>query len=99
MLIFFWIGLGISDELGNGRRGKRWMDHHDIRPAHNTCHRYNVAGEFKIELLVEARVDRVRSTGEEQRVTVGCCLRDPFGRSIARRARTIFDKKWLAEPL
>ena len=61
--------------------------------------RRDVADEIEIELVVERRVDRVRSRDQEERVAVGGRTHDRLGADIAAGARPVLDDEWLAEPL
>jgi hypothetical protein len=59
----------------------------------------DVANEIEIEIVVKRRIDRVRRTDQEQRVTVRRRENDRLGGDIAACARPVLDDEWLAEPL
>ena len=75
----------------------RWIYHHDQRHAHDAGDRRDVAAE--IELVVECRVDRVRSADMEEGVAVRRRLHDRLGGDIARSTRPVLDDEWLAKPV
>ena len=93
------IGFGISDELRNRFGRNRWIDHHDSGARGNARDRRDVADEIEIEFVVERRVDRVRRTGQEKRITVRWRIHGRFGADIGARARPVLDDELLAEPL
>jgi hypothetical protein len=71
--------------------------------AHDTRDWHDVAGEIEIKLVVDGRVDRVRRTRQEERVSVGGCTHDRLSADIASRTRPAFDEEGLdkafGEPL
>src|SRR5215468_1183361 len=75
------------------------MHRHDVRHVVHGRDRRDVADEIEIELVVERRVDRVESTDQEQRVTVGRGTHDRLGGDIAAGSRTVLDDERLTEPL
>src|SRR5882672_10927530 len=74
------------------------MDHQDIRPAGDAGDRRDIADEIEIQLVVQCRVDCVRRSAEEERVTVWWRTHDRLSAQIAASAAPILDDKWLAEP-
>jgi hypothetical protein len=46
------------------------VDHHDESTPDQARDRCDVANEIEVEVVVKRRIDRVRRTDEEQRVTV-----------------------------
>src|SRR5262245_30188751 len=75
------------------------MHRHDVRHVVQGRDRRDVADEIEIELVVERRVDRVKSTDQEQRVAVGRGTHDRLSGDIAAGARTVLDDERLTEPL
>src|SRR5262249_61586440 len=75
------------------------MHRHDVRHVVQGRDRRDVADEIEIELVVERRVDRVESTGQEQRVAVGWGTHDRLGGDVAAGSRTVVDDERLTEPL
>ena len=75
------------------------MDHHDEGTADEARDGRDVANEIEIEVVVKRRIDRVRRTDQEQRVTVRNCAHDRLGGDIAAGTRPVLDDEWLAEPL
>jgi hypothetical protein len=93
------IGLGVSDQFGNGLRWERRVHHQDSRSAINARDRRDVADEIEIELVVERRVVRVNRGNLEQRIAVWGRTDDGFGGHIAGGARPVLDDDWLTETL
>ena len=93
------IGLGISDELGNGLRWERRVYHQDPWAAVDARDRRDVADEIEVELVVERRVVRVNRGNLEQRIAVWGRTDDCFGGRIAGGARPVLDDDWLTETL
>src|SRR5262245_45613639 len=88
---FTRIGLGISDEVGDGRGRKRWVYDHDVRLARECPDRCYVPYEIEIELLIECRVDCVRRADHEERVAIRCRLDDRLGADIAASTRPVLN--------
>ena len=89
----------MGDELGHRLGWKRWIDLHDIWNADDARDGRDVADEIEIELVVERRVVRVRTGGQEKRIAVRRRAHDGFSSDIATAARPILDDELLAEPL
>src|SRR2546423_253622 len=85
-----WIGPGIGDEIGNGRRRKGGGDLHDIRDANEASYGRDVMNEIEIELTVKRRVDRIRKGNQEERVAVRPCAHHHLGADIATGSWPIF---------
>src|SRR5262245_6676156 len=94
-----WIGLGVGDEIGNRLGRNRRVHHYDIGTSDDARDRRNVSDEIEIELVVDRRVGRVRSTTEEKRVSVGRRTHDRLGPDIIPGTRSVLDDEWLAETL
>jgi hypothetical protein len=93
------VRLGIGDELGNGLRWKRRIDHHHIARAKQRGDRSNIANDSVGQVAVEAIVDRVRYRDEEQRVAVGR-RSNRLGRAdVSAAARSAIHDEGLPEPL
>jgi hypothetical protein len=93
-----WVGLGISDELGDALSGNRRIDHHDALRAHDACDRRNVADEIEVEVIIERRVSCVRGADQEERIAVWGRLHDCLSPDVAACARSILDDELLTEP-
>src|SRR6516165_6567566 len=91
-----WMGLGIGNELGDGRGRKRGIYQHYKRPPDDPRDRRDVADEIEVELLIERRVTRVRRSNQEERIAVGRGAHDRFGGDIGGPARTVLNDEWLA---
>jgi hypothetical protein len=50
------------------------------------------------ELLIKARIDRVRHREHRKRIAVRRCAHRDFGRDIAGGTRPVLDHELLAEP-
>src|SRR5262245_30372048 len=61
--------------------------------------RSDIAQEIETELVVKGGIDRMGGTDREERVTVGRCAHDGFGRDIGPAARPVLDYERLAEPI
>src|SRR5262245_32932610 len=94
-----WIGLRVSDELGDCRCWHRWIDHYDKGRAHHPCKGCDVAEKNEIELVVERRADCIRRSNLQERVAVRWCLHNRFGGDIAAGTGPVLDDERLAEPL
>jgi hypothetical protein len=57
---FARIGLGISDEFGNGFSRQRWIYNHDVEHAHDAGDRRNVADEIEVKFPRSMRAIRAR---------------------------------------
>jgi hypothetical protein len=77
------VSLCLSDEIWNRLGGKGRMDLHDMGRAEHAGHWRNIAEVIETEISVERRVDRVRRTIEEHRVSVCRRLHDDLGAEIA----------------
>src|SRR3954447_14230532 len=75
------------------------MYRHDKGTTDQARDRRDVANEIETEVVVKRRIDRVRRTDQEQRVTVRSCMYDRLGGDIAAGARPVLDHKWPPEPL
>jgi hypothetical protein len=75
------------------------MYHHDKWCIDDACDRRNIANEIEIEVVVERRVDCVRSSGIEQRMAVGRGAHYRLGANIGAGAGPIFDNELLTESL
>src|SRR5262245_45360477 len=93
------IGLGVVDELGKSLGCKRWVDQHDQRHPEQSGDRCDVTDEIEVQLLVERRIDRVRSNAGKKRVAVRGCTYNGFGGDIAASAGPVLDNKMLPQPL
>src|SRR5215471_171946 len=93
-----WIGLRVSDELGDCCRWNRWIDDHDGRLADEARNGCNIADKIEIELFIERCVDRCRRADLEERVAVRGCLHDRLGGYIGARTRSVLDDERLAKP-
>ena len=71
------------------------MYRQDIGRVVDACDRRDVADEIEIELVVERRVDRVRRTHHEQRISVCRRAHDRLGGDIAAATRPVLDGKRL----
>src|SRR6516165_9042048 len=71
------------------------MYRQDMGRVVDACDRRDVADEIEIELVVERRVDRVRRTHHEQRISVCRRAHDPLGGDIAAATRPVLDDKRL----
>src|SRR5215471_4089387 len=58
-----------------------------------------IADEIEIQLLVERRIDRVRSNAGKKRVAVRGCTYNGLGGDIAASAGPVLDNKMLPQPL
>src|SRR5215212_5538503 len=96
---FAWIGLGISDELGNTLCGKSRLHHHDAGLAADAHDGRNITNEIQIELFIKCRVDRIRRIYQEQGVAVRRCVHDCLHSDSAAGAGTVLDDEWLPESL
>jgi hypothetical protein len=85
------IGLGVGDEFGDRLGRNRWIYQHHERHADDCADRRDVADEIETELVVQCRVDGVRRTVEEERVTVRRRSLGHLGGDIAAGARTVLD--------
>src|SRR5215216_722596 len=74
------------------------MYHHDKGTAHEARDGRDVADEIEIQFVVERRIDRVRRTDQEQRVTVRRRVHDRLGGEVAAGAQPVLNDEWLAEP-
>src|SRR5580704_11762660 len=81
----------ISDEFRNRARRKGRIDLHDVGRPEHAGHGRNIAQVAETESRIERRVDGVRRTIEEQRVTVRRRVHDDLGAEIAAGAAPIFD--------
>src|SRR5262249_18504198 len=93
------VGLGIDDQLGHGLGRYRRMKHDKVGDCANTSNRRDVADKIEIELVVERRVDCVRGTNQEKRVTIRRRAYDRVDTDIAAAARPVLDDELLPEPL
>src|SRR5262245_24342672 len=69
----------------------------DERNAINAGDRRGVANEIELEIIVQGRIDRVRSIGEEKRLAVRGRAHRHFGRDIAGSTRPVIDEKLLTQ--
>src|SRR5262249_54914784 len=93
---FARIGLGIGDELGNGRHRNGGIDFDDLGHADNARDGRDIADEIEVELVVERRIDRIRRSDPKERVAVGWRMHDRLGGDIAARPRWPSVYKWWA---
>ena len=56
-----------------------------------------VANEVKFKIVVQGRIDRVRSVGQEQRMAVGRCAHHRLGGDIAGGAGPVVDEELLTQ--
>src|ERR1700686_1674438 len=75
------------------------MHHHHVGPAADTGHRRYIADEIEIEMLIERRVDRIRRTRDEERISVRARPHHRLGPDRAACTRPVVDDERLAEPL
>ena len=80
-------------------RGKRWIDHHHQRHAHDGADRRDVAQKLEARLVVKAGVDRVVHAEQGERVAVGGRVSYRLEGKIARGSRPVLDDELTAEPL
>ena len=52
------IGFVIGNELRDGLRRHRWMDHHYLGLMHQACDRHEITLHVEAEFVVERHVDR-----------------------------------------
>src|SRR5215831_19064483 len=93
------VSLCLSDEIWHRLGGKGRMDLHDMGRAEHAGHWRNIPEVIETETSVERRVDRVRRTIEEHRVSVRGRLHDDLGAEIAPGASPILDHEWLPQTL
>ena len=93
------VGLGISDELGNGLRRERWVYRHNEGDRDDACDGCDVAEEVEIEFLVKRHIDRGRRADQEEGVAVRRRIHDHLRTNIAAGSRPVLDDKLLAETL
>ena len=93
------VGLGVSDELGDGLGRERRVHRHDVGYPANTADGSDVAAEIKAELVVERCIDGIRDRDEQQRVAVGRSIHHRCGSNIAGRSGAVLDHEALPEPL
>ncbi len=89
---------GERDQLADRIRGHRRVHREDERGRGEQRHRGEVAHHV-VGNLVHARIDRMRSRREEQRVAVGRRLRDRLGRDRSAAAAALVDDHRLAPDL
>src|SRR5215831_2655789 len=65
-----WIGLRVSNELGDCCRWNRWIDNQDGRLADDRGNGRNIADKIEIELFIKCCVDRCRRADLKERVAV-----------------------------
>src|SRR5947208_2453719 len=93
------IGLGVGEELRSRLGQKRWMYHHNEGYAADTCDRRDVADDIEIELVVERRINRVKCTGQYERIAIRGSAHDRLGADIAATAWPVLNDELLTEPL
>ena len=93
------IGLGISDELGDGLRRERRRHHHDERRRADIADRRDIADEVEVEIVVQQVAERVRRRDLEQRVAVRRRADHGLGRQIGAGAGLVLGDKLLAEAI
>src|SRR5262245_15431519 len=91
------LGLGIGDELGNGRNWKRWVHLHDMGHADDAGNRCDVTDKIVVEFFKQRRVDRGGSANHEECVAVSGCAHDRLNADIAAAARAVLNEELLAE--
>src|SRR6476620_3014342 len=69
---FARVGLGVSNELGNGLGRNRWIEHHDQWHTDDARDWGDVADEIEIEFVIQRRVNCGRWCDQEERITVWC---------------------------
>jgi len=79
--------------------GKRRIDHHHQRHAHDGADRRDVAQKLEAGLVVEAGVDGVVDAQKRERVAVGRRIGHCLEGKIARGSRPVLDDELTAEPL
>ena len=93
------IGLGVGNELRNGRDRNGWMDFKDKRSADDVCDRRDVADEVVIEFVVESRIECIGRGDHKERISVARRTRDRFGGNMGTGPRPVLDDERLTEPL
>jgi hypothetical protein len=96
---FARIGLGVSDELGDGLGGDRWVDDQDQGQTDQSGDRRDVANEIEIQFFVERRIDRIRRRADEERIAVRCRSDDGLGRDVVASSGAVLNDELLAEVL
>src|SRR3954447_5839356 len=86
-------GPGIGDELRDRLGWDRRIHDHDAWRAIDGGDWRDVADNIKIEIVVKSRIERLRQTDKEERITVCGRTHDRFGGNIADRTRSILDDK------
>src|SRR5712671_3030916 len=94
-----WISLSMGDEFGDRPGRKRGVYHQDIRPPRDARNRRNIADEVETKPVVQRRVDGVRRTAEQERVTVCRRARHGLGAQISACTSAIFNNEWLPKPI
>ena len=90
--------LGIGEELGHRFGGKRWIYLHHERHANDDSYRRYIADGVILEVVIEARIDRVGDGHQEQRISVGGRIHDRFSGNVARGTRPVLDDEGLMQP-
>src|SRR3954452_12671083 len=93
------IGLGMGDELGKRSCWNRWMHRHDKTTAHQTRDWSDVVNEIEIEIVVERRINGIRRSGQQERITIRSGAHDRLGGDVAACARPVLDDELLPELL
>src|SRR5215510_10828668 len=65
----------------------------------HACDWSDIAQEIETELVIEGGIDRMGGADREERVAVGRCAHDCFGRDVCPTARPVLDYERLAEPV
>src|ERR1700730_1611055 len=75
------------------------MHQHDVGRAHDAGNRNDIGEEIEIEPVVERCVDRVRRTGQKERITVRGRSYDRLGADIGAGSWSVLYDECLAESL
>src|SRR5579871_3646853 len=93
------IGFGVGDEFRNGLDRKRRMHLEYAIAAIEARHRYDVAHEVEVKLIVERDVEHVVDAEQEQRIAIGWRSHDRFSGDVTAAARPVFDHELLTQPV
>jgi hypothetical protein len=91
------IGFCVGDEFRDASPWTRLRDDHDERKARKARDLGDVPQVVERDVLIEARIDRIRRNGPLERVAVGRRANDGLGSDIVACARPIFDDEALAK--
>src|SRR5262249_10173715 len=93
------IGLGISDELGNGLSRNRRIDPHDALRRNGAGARRIGGDKIEVGVVIERRFNWFGRAGKEERIAVGGRPPARLSPDIAACARSVLDNELLTEPL